>query len=95
MLTVQEVRHIGSLARIELSEEEIEHYRRDLSAILESFRELEKLDTSNVQALPVTPGMDTVVRQDKTRSELLKNDSIVANMPSVQNGFLKVRSFFE
>jgi aspartyl-tRNA(Asn)/glutamyl-tRNA(Gln) amidotransferase subunit C len=47
MLTEEEVKHIATLARIGLSDEEVERYRTDLSQTLDFFKELEKLDTGD------------------------------------------------
>ena len=47
-LTLQEVEHIASLARLELSEVEKNRYREQLSAILDHVAHLQKLDTSSI-----------------------------------------------
>ena len=48
MLTTDEVKHIALLSRIGLNEVDIPTYQKDLSAVLDFFRELEKLPTDNV-----------------------------------------------
>ncbi len=47
-LTREQVDHIARLARLNLSDEERERYREQLSAILEHFQRLQELDTENV-----------------------------------------------
>lgn len=49
-LTIQEVEHIASLARLELSDGEINHYREQLSAILDFVAQLQKLNTSSAHS---------------------------------------------
>ena len=45
MISKEEVRHIAELARLELSEKEIEKMQKDLSAILDYFDLLKKAPT--------------------------------------------------
>ena len=45
----QQVEHIASLARIGLTDEEIELFRQQLSLILEQFEILDELDTAGIQ----------------------------------------------
>ena len=45
----QQVEHIASLARIGLTDEEIELFRQQLSHILEQFEILDELDTAGIQ----------------------------------------------
>ncbi len=47
-LSQQEVEHIAKLARLELSEEQKELYREQLSAILDYVAKLRELDTKDV-----------------------------------------------
>ena len=47
-LTLKEVEHIALLARLELTAEEKERYRQQLSHILEHVAQLQKLDTSRI-----------------------------------------------
>ena len=51
-LTIDEVKHIAKLARLELSDDEINRYREQLSAILEHVAKLQALDTSALHSLP-------------------------------------------
>ncbi|HEX4336115.1 MAG TPA: Asp-tRNA(Asn)/Glu-tRNA(Gln) amidotransferase subunit GatC [Polyangiaceae bacterium] len=48
-ITREDVVHVAKLARLELSESEIERMVRDLGTILEHVAELSKVDTSNVE----------------------------------------------
>ena len=47
-LTLEQVKHIANLARLELTDEELSRYKGQLSAILDYFQQLEMLDTENV-----------------------------------------------
>lgn len=47
-ITRETVLHVARLARLDLSEDEVEHMKRDLSSILDYVQELSLLDTSQV-----------------------------------------------
>ena len=47
-ITRETVLHVARLARLDLSEDEVEHMKRDLSSILEYVEELSALDTESV-----------------------------------------------
>lgn len=57
-LTLEDVRHVATLARLSLSPEEEELMRTQLSAILEAMAELSRLDTSAVE--PTSHAADEV-----------------------------------
>lgn len=64
MLTKEEVRKIALLARLNLSEEEIERYQKELSAILENAKKLSEVNTDDVEPLYQVTGLEHVVRED-------------------------------
>ena len=69
MLTTEEVKKIAKLARLELTEAEIEKYRKDLSAILEYADKLKELDTEGVKPLYQVTGLEHVVRNDEVKTQ--------------------------
>jgi aspartyl-tRNA(Asn)/glutamyl-tRNA(Gln) amidotransferase subunit C len=78
MLTLEEVEHIATLARLELTAEEKELYRQQLSAILDYAASLQELDTSGIpptsSVLPPRSGLrQDVSAPSLTRDELLRN----------------------
>jgi aspartyl-tRNA(Asn)/glutamyl-tRNA(Gln) amidotransferase subunit C len=89
-LSAEDVRAIADLARLELSEDDIARYRRQLSAILDYFQKLEELDTSHIDptssALPLT----NVMRPDVAGAALSVDDA-VANAPDSDGEQFRVR----
>ena len=55
-ITKQELEHLAELARIELDPKEEDKLLKDLGNILDYFKELQALDTTNVA--PMTGGTD-------------------------------------
>jgi aspartyl-tRNA(Asn)/glutamyl-tRNA(Gln) amidotransferase subunit C len=66
-LTLEEVRHVATLARLSLSAEEEELMRTQLSAILEAMTELSRLDTAEVEPTSHAAGEVPPWRPDKVQ----------------------------
>jgi len=88
-LSQEEVRHIAWLARLAVTDEDVERFRTDLSAILEHFTVLQDLDTGGVPTAAHASLMDTVVRQDVIGASLSPID-VLANAPDQEDSLLKV-----
>lgn len=93
MLTKDEIKNIAALARVGIEEGDIEKYQKDLSAVLDYFRQLEKLDTSDVEPINHITGMHNVLREDRDDDfgEIGKK-SILKNAPETKGGSIKVKS---
>lgn len=84
-LTRQEVEHIAELAKVGLSDDEIERFREQLSAILEYAAVLQRLDT---EAIPPTARVSeaaNVMRPDVAGPSLAVED-VLANAPARRDG---------
>ena len=62
-ITRQEVEHIARLARLELSEDEIQSFQRQLSDILDYASRLGELDTRDIPPLLSEPGLSEAPSQ--------------------------------
>ena len=93
-LTQEEVQHIALLARLGLNEEEIERFRRQLSAILENFDILEQADTTNLAPTAQSVALQNVLRADEAKTSYPVED-IMANAPQQENNCFKVQSVLE
>ncbi len=93
MLSKEEIEKIAKLARIGLREENIEKYRKDLSAILDYFKKLAELDTENVEPIGHITGKINSVRLDIVDNcEEAKRQAILANAPEIKDDKYKVKS---
>ncbi len=93
-LTQQEVEHIAKLARLELSEEQKELYREQLSAILDYVAKLRELDTRDV---PPTAGgglPQMLLRTDEAHPSLA-TDALLSNAPKAEEEQFKIPPVFE
>ncbi len=95
MLSTEEVKHIAKLARIGLDEKDVEKYRVDLSAVLDSFKELESVDVSGVDAFGLAPGLENALREDTTRVAHPEERKNILNLfPRREGESLEVKSVF-
>lgn len=92
-LSTADVEHIAELAKLALTPDEIEQYRRQLSDILEHFETLKQVDTSSVPPTASVLPLRTVMRADQVRPSLPTEDAL-ANAPDQQDGFFRVRAVF-
>ena len=92
-LSTTDVEHIAELAKLALTADEIEQYRRQLSDILAHFETLQKVDTSSVPPTASVLPLRTVMRADVMRPGLSTDDAL-ANAPDREDGFFRVRAVF-
>lgn len=93
-LTVEQVRRVAELARLGLSDGEMERLSGELSKILEYIDLLDELDTSGVEPTAQVGGLSDVFRADEVR-ESLPVEAAVANAPAAEHGYFKVRAMQE
>jgi aspartyl-tRNA(Asn)/glutamyl-tRNA(Gln) amidotransferase subunit C len=95
MLSKEEVKHIAMLARIGVSEDEVESYQQTLSAVLDSFKELQNLDTEEIASIGHITGRTGEARIDRDESFGTEGEkAIQENFPDSEKSFLKVKSVF-
>ncbi len=90
----QEVEHIAELAKLGLSEQEVERFRGQLSAILDYASMLQRLDTEAVPPTAQVSGLRSVMRPDAARPSLPLED-VLANAPSRRDDLFCVPPIFE
>ncbi len=93
-LSKEEVRHISLLARVGMSEEEIERMQEQLSNILENFQVLQEVDTADVPAAGHPVALNTVMRPDDPHESYPKED-ILANAPRREDDLFRVKAVLE
>ena len=93
-LTRDEVQHIALLARLGLSQEEIEKFTLQLSNILKNFEILEQVDTSSLSPTAQIVALQNVFRDDKPEVSCKVQD-VLANAPQREDDFFKIRPVLE
>jgi aspartyl-tRNA(Asn)/glutamyl-tRNA(Gln) amidotransferase subunit C len=85
----EEVLHVAKLARLALSEDEIERFRDQLSAILEAVGKVSELDLAGVPPTSHPLDLVNVVAEDEPAPCLAREDAL-ANAPDPEGGFFGV-----
>lgn len=88
-ISAAEVKHVAMLARLNMSEEELEAYTRQLGDILKSIQKLEELDTKGVPPTAHVLPVNNVFREDQVK-ESIDREIAVKGAPEVQEGQFKV-----
>jgi aspartyl-tRNA(Asn)/glutamyl-tRNA(Gln) amidotransferase subunit C len=91
MIDRDQVLHVARLARLELSEEEIERMTTELSGILEHVDRITALDLDDVQPTSHVVALVNVLRPDEPDPSLPR-DAALANAPDPAAGAFRVPS---
>jgi aspartyl-tRNA(Asn)/glutamyl-tRNA(Gln) amidotransferase subunit C len=88
MIDREEVLHVARLARLQLSEDEIEPMARELSAVLDHVARIGELDLEEVPVTTHVAELTGQLRPDEPRASLPR-DVVLAQAPAVSGeGFL-------
>ena len=93
-LSREEVLHIALLARLGLTETEVDRLTEQLSNILENFEELQQVDTTGVPPTAQSISLQNVVSDDKVAPSLPESE-VLANAPQREGDFFRVRAVLE
>ena len=95
MISKEQVQHIAKLARIELTEQEVEKFQKDLGEILAYFDTLKSVQTENVEPMTHSVPLQNVTREDMPQGQNLEVvQKLIAMSPESENGFVKVKEIF-
>lgn len=83
------VRHIGFLIRLDLTEQEVETFSRQLSTILDYFDRLNEVDVEDVPPYRQPQMGRQRLRQDAVQPSMDRDD-FLTNVPQTQAGYVKV-----
>lgn len=89
MIEKKDVKHIAWLARLELSEEEIEKFTSQLGQVLEHAAKIKELDTSQTPPTSHALPMKNVFRVDKAKPSLTQEEAL-KNAPKKEKNFFVV-----
>ena len=88
-ITREQLLHVARLARLALSDEELERLGRELSAILGAVSKVSELDLSDVPPTSHPLDLLNVLADDEPRPSLPR-EAALANAPQPQDGAFRV-----
>jgi len=95
-LTTDDVVHVAKLAKLNLTKEEVEKYKKQLSSVLAYFEELNEVDTKNVEPTSQTTGLKNITREDKIDpTRTLKLDDALSGTDKTKNGYFVVPAILD
>ncbi|MDP3741190.1 MAG: Asp-tRNA(Asn)/Glu-tRNA(Gln) amidotransferase subunit GatC [bacterium] len=92
-ISIEDIIYIANLARIELSEGELQKFRTDLNKVLGYVEVLKTVNTDSVEPLATVTGLENVFREDKVEDSEVQED-ILQNAPERKGKFIKVKKVF-
>jgi aspartyl-tRNA(Asn)/glutamyl-tRNA(Gln) amidotransferase subunit C len=93
-LSREEVLHIARLARLGLTDEDVDRLREQLSNILENFEALKQVDTTDVPPTAQSIPLQNVTKDDKVKPSLPQKQ-ILANAPRKEGEYFRVKAVLE
>ena len=87
-LTLEDVRKVAHLARLQLTEEEVRQYQEQLSSVLDYVEQLNELDLEDVPPTAHAVGRRNVFREDEARPSLSLEDVLLNAPQKARDQFL-------
>lgn len=90
-LSREDILKLAQLARISLTNQEVETYADELSAILQYVEQLSTVDVSGLEPTNQVTGLTNVMRADEVIDYGYKPEKLLENVPAVEKNQLKVK----
>jgi len=90
-LSKEEVSKLAKLARLKLSDQELEKYANELSSIFEYIELLNKVDVGNLKPTHQVSGLKNVMRDDEIIDYGYDVKTLMDNVKSSKDGYIKVK----
>lgn len=90
-LSREDILKLAELARLDLTEEEIEEYGSELSEILQYVEKLQAVDTGNLKPTNQVSGLTNITREDKEVDYGYKPLDLLNNVPETEDNQIKVK----
>jgi len=90
-LTREDVLKLARLARLQLTDEEVENFTKELREVLEYVAQLDEVDVGGLQPTSQVTGLKNVMRSDTVIDYGISPKDLLALAPKTQDGHIKVR----
>ena len=88
-ITIDEVKHIAKLSKLDIPDNEIEFYRQEMDKILAHFNKLSDVNTEDIEPLTHVLDMENVMGEDKIEPSLDRK-IVLKNAPDTHGNYIKV-----
>jgi len=90
-LTREDVLKLAQLARLDLTADEIEKYRAELSEILHYVEQLQSVDVEGLEPTRQVTGLTNVTRRDEVKDYGYEPRDLLKNVPATKDHQIKVK----
>lgn len=90
-LTRDEILKLARLAKLELTEDEIDEYTRELSSILDYVELLDTVDVKGLKPTSQVTGLTNVMRADEIVDYGTSQDDLLKNAPTRKGAYIQVK----
>lgn len=90
-LTRDEILKLAKLARLQLTDEEVEKFSDEISAILGYIDQLQSVNLTGVETTNQVTGLVNVMRKDEVYSYSVTPEQLLKNAPETEDGQIKVK----
>ena len=95
LIDIKITKRIAVLAKLELTDQEIEEYSKDLSNILSWMEELKKVDVSGVDPVTSVNKDKLFEREDLDFQDKVEKEQILSNAPAKNENYFTVPKVIE
>ncbi len=90
-LSRDDVLKLARLARLDLTDEEIERYQKELTEILHYVEQLQSVDVNGLEPTNQVTGLTNVMRKDEVVDYGYAPKELLKNVPYTQDDHIKVK----
>jgi aspartyl-tRNA(Asn)/glutamyl-tRNA(Gln) amidotransferase subunit C len=90
-LTREDVLKLARLSRLSLTDDEVDEYLAELTAVLQYVEKLQAVDTDGLEPTTQVTGLTNVMREDTVADYGVSRDDLLNLAPQTQDGHIKVK----
>ncbi len=90
-LSREDVLKLAALARLHLTDEEIEQFQTEISTILGYVEQLQSVELGDLEPTYQVTGLVNVMRPDEEIDYGATSEDLLKNAPATENGHIKVK----
>jgi aspartyl-tRNA(Asn)/glutamyl-tRNA(Gln) amidotransferase subunit C len=91
-ISLEQIKHLAHLSRLEFTEEELKEMQGDMGKILDFVAQIDALDLSGIEPLTQMSDSVNVMREDQTKGMIQKAEAL-KNAPDANSDYFRVPKF--
>ena len=91
-ITLEQIKHLAHLSRLEFSDQELKEMQGDMGKILDFVAQIDALDLTGIEPLTQMSNSVNVMREDQTKG-MIEKDEALKNAPDANSDYFRVPKF--